>query len=200
MISALRLQANLIRCSDKMFIFLYIFLLAFQHVHASTPTPSSPTSPLPTFPTQLENAAVWHQAVAMDAELNANNSNQEFYLQLGWWQILENSSISYLAGGTSGMDTGPVISKSLQYISNYPVRFDRAQASNPEQTPSRQDPINTQSSRSNIPSQSSSLQFLNKRSNLSVRPAHGGRTISTTFPSTNSRIYHSFFSPKTGSI
>ena len=181
-----------------MVIFLYIFLLALQYVHASTPTTSSPASALPSFPTHLENDAVWHQAVAMDAEMNANGTNQKFYLQLAWWQILENSSISYLAGGTSGAEDGPSISKSLQYLSNYPGRFDRAQASNPEETPSMLDAATTQISKSNTPSQSASRQFLNKRSNLSVRPAHGGRTISTTFPSTNSRIYPSYFSPKTG--
>ena len=194
------MQANVIGHLQKMVIFLYIFLLALQHVNALNDIPFSPKSAPPSFPSRLENAAVWHQAVTMDAQMKTNRTNQNFYLQMAWWQCLENSSVSYLSGATGFKDAGPYMSQTLQAVTIYPVRFDQAQASNPGRTPSRHDATDIQISQANTLPQSLSRQFLNKQSNLSVPRGHGGRTISTTFPPNSSKIYHSYFSPKTGSI
>ena len=114
----------------------YIILLALRHVNAQTPIPPSAPNAVPTFPPRVENAAVWHQAVTVDAEYKANNSNQDIYLQIAWCQILENSSVSYLSGNSGTPDAAPYVSQLLQAASTFPGRFDRAQASTPELTPS----------------------------------------------------------------
>ena len=100
--------------------------------------PSPPADTVPSTPTPLGNAAVWQEAVAIDTAKNLSATNQFFYSQLAWWQSLENSSNSYTEGSTS-IDGGATISQLLQFLQNYPVRFDQAQASDPEKTPSKYD-------------------------------------------------------------
>ena len=100
--------------------------------------PSPPADTVPSTPTPLGNAAVWQEAVAIDTAKNLSTTNQFFYSQVAWWQSLENSSNSYTEGSTS-VDGGATISQLLQFLQNYPVRFDQAQASDPKKTPSKYD-------------------------------------------------------------
>lgn len=120
---------------------LYLFLAALRYVDAqeslSFASPSADTSP-------LGNVALWQQAIAMDIEKNltSTNTNQHFYSQLAWWQFLENSSNSdpsgYVgAGNAGGYKPGPDVSRMLQTLLVYPIRFDQAQASDSKRTPSK---------------------------------------------------------------
>ncbi len=135
-------------------LFLFLFLAACRHVHAQDAltalnnVPPPPTSVVPYAPPPLKNAALWQQAVAIDIakNLTGNLTNKYFYSQLAWWQSLENSSNSYQSGGPSSLDAGPYVSQFLETIEIYPGRFDQAQASYPERTPSKSGPAEIQKS------------------------------------------------------
>ena len=115
---------------------LYLFLAALRYVNAqeklSFASPSADTSP-------LGNVALWQQAIAIDIakNLTSTKTNQYFYSQLAWWQSLENSSNSYPSGNAGGIEPGPDVSRLLQTLDAYPIRFDQAQASDPKRTPSK---------------------------------------------------------------
>lgn len=142
----------LLRCKQmrtginhKMNTILYFFLVAFLDVNAQSALPavdrlpSPPVSVVSSEPAPLGNAAVWQQAVTLDAATNitGTHANQYFYSSIAWWQSLENSSNSYLSGLQGSFDAGPYMSQLLQVIQNYPTRYDQAQASDPNQTPSK---------------------------------------------------------------
>ena len=88
--------------------------------------------------TPLGNAAVWHEAVTIDAagNLTSGVNNKYFYSQVAYWQSLENNSDSYLSGANDA-NAGALVSQVLQDLRLYPVRFDQAQASDPKQTSSK---------------------------------------------------------------
>ena len=115
---------------------LYLFLAALRYVNAqgslSFASPSADTSP-------LGNVALWQQAIAMDIakNLTSTHTNQQFYSQLAWWQSLENSSNSIQSGHAGGIQPGPDVSRALQTLDIYPIRFDQAQASDPKRNPSK---------------------------------------------------------------
>ena len=118
---------------------LCLFLASLHYVIAQNDllqgAPSPPASIVSSTPTPLANAAVWHEAVAIDTANNHSTTNQFFYSQTAWWQFLENSSHSYPVGNSSV--GGATISQLLQVMQGYPVRFDQAQASDPKKTPSK---------------------------------------------------------------
>ena len=115
---------------------LCLFLAALRYVDAqeslSFASPSADTSP-------LGNVALWQQAIAMDIakNLTSTRTNQDFYSQLAWWQFLENSSNSDTSGNAGGFKPGPDVSRMLQTLLIYPIRFDQAQASDSKRAPSK---------------------------------------------------------------
>ncbi|CAD6592577.1 MAG: hypothetical protein ASARMPREDX12_006253 [Alectoria sarmentosa] len=121
----------------------YLFLAAIRAVNTQTTLPvanalpSPPASVVPFAPQPLGNAALWQQAITLDAadNITGNHVNQYFYSSVAWWQSLENSSNSYLSGSLGSSDAGPYMSQLLQAIQNYPTRYDQAQASDPNQMP-----------------------------------------------------------------
>ena len=127
---------------------LYLFLILMKDVKAQTALsainslPSPPASVVSSALSPLGNAAIWQQAVTLDAANNVtgNHANQYFYSSIAWWQSLENSSNSYLSGAPGSIDAGPYLSQLLQGIHNYPTRYDQEQASDPKQTPSKRGP------------------------------------------------------------
>lgn len=124
---------------------LCVFLPVLQYVIAQNTlaamkdVPSLPANVVPATPPPLGNAALWQQAVAIDIAKNLTgvNSNRYFYSQVVWWQSCENSSNTYLSGPSDSGDLGPTASQFLQTFQLYPTRFDQAQTSDPERTPSR---------------------------------------------------------------
>ena len=126
-------------------ISLYFFLASILAVNAQTALPavaglpSPPASVVSSASPPLGNAAVWQQAVDIDAASNLTSglTNQYIYSSIAWWQSLENSSISYLSGAPASPNAGPLISQVLQFTQNYPTRYDQAQASDPKQTSSK---------------------------------------------------------------
>lgn len=132
----------------KMIGIVYLCLTAIQDVHAQTAPsaikglPSPPASLVSSSSAPLGNAALWQQALTLDAASNntGKNANQYFYSSMAWWQSLENSSNSYLSGSPASIDAGPYVSKLLQTMQSYPTRFDQAQASDPHRTPSKSGP------------------------------------------------------------
>ena len=137
-----------------MITILYLFLATLRPVYAQDALaainniPSPPTSVVPYAPPALKNTALWQQAVAIDIAKNLTGhlTNKYFYSQLAWWQSLENSSNSYQSGGPNSIEAGPYVSQFLETLENYPGRFDQAQASYPEQTPSGPGPADIQKS------------------------------------------------------
>ena len=117
---------------------LCVLLAALRCVVAQN-APSAPADTVPPTRTPLGNAAVWQQAVAIDTAKNLGATNQFAYSQIAWWQSLENSSNTY-TDATLPINGGPTVSQLLQATQVYPVRFDQAQASDPEKTPSKYDP------------------------------------------------------------
>lgn len=125
---------------------LYLALAALRYVDAQNSLaaldglPSPPASAVPSTPTPLQNAALWQQAIAIDTASNVTGTftNRYFYSQIAWWQSLENSSNSYTAGTLSSMESASYVSQLLEVLESYPTRFDQAQASDPNQTPSNQ--------------------------------------------------------------
>lgn len=128
-----------------MYAVFCLFLAVIQDVNAQTALPaanglpSPPVSVVPLGPAPLGNAALWQQAVALDAASNitGNRANQYFYSSVAWWQSLENSSNTYQSGSLRSFDVGPYISQLLQVFQNYPTLYDQAQASDPKQIPSK---------------------------------------------------------------
>ena len=123
----------------------YLFLAAIRAVNTQTTLPvanglpSPPASVVLFAPQPLGNAALWQQAITLDAadNITGNHVNQYFYSSVAWWQSLENSSNSYLSGSLGSTDAGPYMSQLLQAIRNYPTRYDQAQASDPNQIPGK---------------------------------------------------------------
>ena len=121
---------------------LYVFLASILVVNAKKLSlgenglPSPPANVSGSTP--LGNAAVWNEAVTIDAagNLTSGINNRYFYSQVAYWQSLENNSDSYLSGLTDP-NAGASVSQVLQDLRLYPVRFDQAQASDPKQTSSK---------------------------------------------------------------
>lgn len=88
-------------------------------------SPSAAGHPL----TPLGNAAIWQEAVAIDANKSVNGTpsyeNQNFYILLATLQSDENSSNSHFDHSTS------LISQGLEVLHAYPVQFSQAQAAQP---------------------------------------------------------------------
>ena len=123
---------------------LCLFVAEFSSVVAQKRFPAlkdsfaPPPSVLSSTPRPVGNSALWQQAVSIDTAKNLSYANQNVYAQIAWWQGLENSSNSYLAGSLD-FDAGPYMSQFLQNFQTYPVDFNQAQASDPKQTPSKYD-------------------------------------------------------------
>ena len=121
---------------------LYFFLASILVVNAKKSSlgdnglPSPPASVSGSTP--LGNAAVWQEAVTIDAARNLTSgiTNQYFYSEIAYWQSLEINSNSYLSG-LADPDAGALVSQVLQSLRFYPMRFDQAQASDPKQTSSK---------------------------------------------------------------
>ena len=129
---------------------IFILVIAFlSYVDAQSAVtslkgmPSPPASAVPSPPKPLKNAALWHQAVALDmaGNMSSNATNQYFYSLLSWLQSLENSSNNYLAGASGFVYAGSYTSRILQDLQNYPIRFDQKQVSDPKQSPSKSQPV-----------------------------------------------------------
>ena len=143
---SLSVSSNVVIHLSEMITTLLV-LLAVTAVSAdSLPTtndlPSPPANVVPSAPAPFRNTALWQQAVTIDAANAAKNitgvTNQYFYSAVAWWQSMENSSNSFQPGLSNPADAGPYMSQLLQFIQCYPTRFDQAQASDPEDTPSKQ--------------------------------------------------------------
>lgn len=146
LVTTLSVHANAQKQNHKMIGVLCLFLTAIQNVNAQSALPATnvlpipPANVVPSAPAPLGNAALWQQALTLDATMNStgNHANQYFYSSVAWWQSLENSSNSYLSGAPHSVDAGPYMSQLLQVMQNYPTRFDQAQASEARQNSSKQ--------------------------------------------------------------
>lgn len=125
-----------------MSIIFYLLLAACRGVStqatlpATNNNPSSPATVVSSVSVPLGNAALWHQAVTLDASSNitGSHSSESFYSLIASWQSFENGSNSYLAGSSVG--SGSYWSQILQNLQIYPTRFNQAQASDPQKTTS----------------------------------------------------------------
>lgn len=140
------MQANVHSPLRKMKAIFYLFMAAIRVTNAqialsaSIAFLSAQAIAASSAPAPLANAAVWQQAVILDAVSNVTGSlaNRNFYSSIASWQSFENSSNSYLAGSPASIDAGPYWSQVLQNLQIYPTRFNQAQASNPQASPSKE--------------------------------------------------------------
>ena len=76
----------------------------------------------------IANAALWQQALALDAEKNAGKLNQMFYQIVAWLQKGESSSHTFYENTL----TGPAyVAKVLQFVGLPPTQFNQPQAADP---------------------------------------------------------------------
>ena len=150
----LSVQANINSSLRKMKAIFYLFMAAIRFSNAqialtaSIVLLSAQAIAASSTSAPLGNAAVWQQAVILDAVSNVTGSlaNRNFYSSIASWQSFENSSNSYLAGSPASIDVGPYWSQVLQNLQIYPTRFNQSQASNPQASPSKEGPDSDSSS------------------------------------------------------